>query len=59
MNASLFLAGPTSSQPSKHLPHALIPLLKFAHGVPAITGLLLIVLLVFYTVFKLSQIRSA
>ena len=59
MIALLVLADPSSSQPSKHIPHALIPLLKFAHGVPAIAGLLLVVLLICYTFFKLAQIRSA
>jgi len=57
MIASILLAGP--SEPSKHIPHALIPVLKFGHGVPVIAGLLFIVLVVCYAFFKLSQFRSA
>jgi hypothetical protein len=57
MIASLFLAGP--SEPSKHIPHALIPLLRFGHGVPVMACLLAVVLLLCYAVFKLSQMRSA
>lgn len=55
MIASLFLADP--SEP-KHIPHALIPVLRFGHGVPVIAGLLLVLLLVCFAFFKLSQIRS-
>jgi len=59
MIASLFLAGPTSSEPPKHLPHALIAVLKYAHGIPVIAGLLIIVFLVCYAFFKLAHMHPA
>ena len=59
MPASLFLAGSAPSEAPKHIPHLLVPLLKFAHGVPAIVGLLVIVLLVSYAIFKLAHMRPA
>jgi len=55
MIASLLLANPSDS---KHIPHALIPVLRFGHGVPLIAGLLLVVLLVAFAFFKLAQLRS-
>lgn len=57
MITSILLAGP--NEPSKHIPHALIPVLKFGHGVPVIAGLLIIVLAVCFAFFKLGQFRSA
>ena len=56
---STYLAAPSSSEPSKHLPHALLPMLKVGHGVPAIAASLVIVLLVTYAFFKLMHFRSA
>lgn len=55
----MYLASALTGEPQKHLPHALIPLLKFAHGVPAIVGLLVIVLLMFYAGFRLTHMHSA
>jgi hypothetical protein len=55
MIASLVLANPTDS---KHIPHALIPVLKFGHGVPLIAGAVLILLVVVFAFFKLAQFRT-
>lgn len=59
MIASLFLVGLSASEPQKHIPHALLPLLRSSHRIPVIAGLLLIVLLVFYAFFKLAQMRPS
>ena len=59
MIASLALASLISSEPPQHLPHALVSLLSFHHGMPALAGLLVIVLLVCFALFKLAQMRSA
>ena len=59
MSASLFLAAPPPSEAPKHILHLLVPLLKFGHGVPAIAGLLVVVLLVSYPFFKLAHMRPA
>jgi hypothetical protein len=59
MTAPRFLVDQTPTERSKHLPHLLIPLLKYGHGVPAITAVPVILLLVGYAFFKLAQIRSA
>jgi hypothetical protein len=55
MIASLLLANPSDS---KHIPHALIPVLKFGHGVPLIAGAVLVVLVLAFALFKLAQFRS-
>lgn len=57
--SAMYRAGAPAGEPPKHIPHSLIPLLKFAHGVPLIVGLLVIVLLIFYAGFKLTHMRSA
>ncbi len=62
MNQLLFCAYLGDSQPvdtPKHIPHALIPILKFGHGVPAIAGLLVVLLLVAFAFFKLAHFRPA
>jgi hypothetical protein len=57
MSVYLFLAASAPSEAPKHIPHLLVPLLKFGHGVPAIAGLLVVVLLVSYAFFKLAHMR--
>ena len=59
MIAALFVAGLSTSEPPKHIPHALLPLLKAGHRVPVIAGLVMVVLLVGYAFFKLTQLRPS
>ena len=40
-------------------PHALLPLLRYGHGVPLIAGVVMVVLLVCFAFFKLSQLRPS
>ena len=55
--ASLLLADPTAGD--SHLPHALVPLLKHGHRTAVIAGLVMVVLLGCYAVFKLTQMRPS
>jgi hypothetical protein len=57
MIASLVLASPTGGESHKHIPHALLPLLKYGHGVPLMAGVAMVVLLICFAFFKLTQIR--
>lgn len=58
MIVSLILASPSTENP-QHVPHLLLPLLKFGHGVPLIAGVLVVVMLLCYAFFKLAHMRSA